>query len=81
MANSINFDLWNKIWTNNTSGTATRYNGGCKVFHLIKYLTSLYITINLDTASSLIDQKPIVYCTSKLVGNWNIRYFAFQFIS
>ena len=28
-------------------------------------LTSLYITITLDTASPLIDQKPIFYCTSK----------------
>ena len=65
MVNSINFDLWNKIWTNNTSGTGTRHNGGCKVFHLIKSLTSLYITITLDTASPLIDQTPIVYCTSK----------------
>ena len=35
------------------------------MFHLIKSLTSLYITITLDTASPLIDQTPIVYCTSK----------------
>ena len=28
-------------------------------------LTSLYITITLDTASPLIDQTPIVYCTSR----------------
>ena len=35
------------------------------MFHLIKSLTSLYITITLDTTSPLIDQTPIVYCTSK----------------